>query len=101
MPKDKFPHYRHDTDDLDYYCINALINCAKKLSCDGHYDDEDLKLCIDYFDSAVNIEKRNNHRNDYLILGSCANFYASNFGNVKVYISLLNGDISPNQYDLV
>ena len=26
IPKEKYPKYLHDTDDLDYFCVNALFN---------------------------------------------------------------------------
>lgn len=91
-----YPKYSHDVDDLDYYCISLLLECANKIIDEQSVDQEELQLCCDYFGSSTNIEKKSGHIDDYLLFASASNFLRTNFGNTKVFISQFSGAIDSN-----
>lgn len=83
IEKSEYPHFRTNSDDLDYQCIFSIIEFAQSLL-DESVDDslkEDLDLSATYFDSALNYDEKQRYSDEYLLFGASAYFFNRNFGN--------------------
>lgn len=83
IEEESYPHFKTNSDDLDYSCIFLIIDYAQKLLLNNLSDEmtEDIALAATYFDSALNYENKKQYSPEYLLFGASAYFFSKNFGN--------------------
>lgn len=83
IEEDSYPHFKTNSDDLDYSCIFSIIDYAQKflINCLNDEMTEDIALAATYFDSALNYEDKKQYSHEYLLFGASAYFFSKNFGN--------------------